>query len=154
MERINAGEKEKRSTNGLNYYNQNTVIIIIICQYGKRWKKYNEIHMLSIAEPLCPSRCLFRTILVTQRLLVWDCRISRAEPMLYCWHDLLFFLSPLFYLFLTYTVWLYGVGVFGMIVFSLSPCLTQLTTINNNNNNTEQNGFEQSTNEKSSTLPR
>ena len=34
-------------------------------------------------------------------LMVWDWRVSRAEPMLSCWHDLLFlFWLLLFYLFL------------------------------------------------------
>ena len=40
--------------------------------------------LLSFAEPLCPSRCLFRTILVTLCLMVWDWRVSKAEPMLSC----------------------------------------------------------------------
>ena len=48
------------------------------------------VGVLSIAEPLCPSRCLFGTILVILCLMVWDWRVSRAEPMLSCWHDLLF----------------------------------------------------------------
>ena len=48
------------------------------------------VGLLSIAQPLCPSRCLFGTILVTLCLMVWDWRVSRAEPMLSCWHDLLF----------------------------------------------------------------
>ena len=48
------------------------------------------VGLLGIAEPLCPSRCLFGTFLVTLCLMVWDWRVSRAEPMLSCWHDLLF----------------------------------------------------------------
>ena len=48
------------------------------------------VGLLSIAEPLCPSRCLCGTIFkVTLCLMVWDWRVSRAEPMLSCWHDLL-----------------------------------------------------------------
>ena len=39
------------------------------------------VGLVSIAEPLCPSRCLFGTILVTQCLMVWDWRVSRAEPI-------------------------------------------------------------------------
>ena len=31
MERSKAGSKEKRSPEGLNYYNQNTIIIYTIC---------------------------------------------------------------------------------------------------------------------------
>ena len=89
---------------------------------------------LSIAEALCPSLCLFGTILVTMCLIAWDWRVSRAEPMLSSWHDLLFlFCFLLFYLFLPSMGWLCGVGVFELIVFSLSPCHAQRTPINNNN---------------------
>ena len=56
--------------------------------------------------------------------------------MLSCLHDLLFlFCLLLFYLFLPSMGWLCGIGVFGLIVFSLSPGLAQRTPINNNNNN-------------------
>ena len=93
------------------------------------------VGLLSIAEALCPSRCLFGMILVTLFLTVWDWRVSRAEPMFSCWHDLLFlFCLLLFYLLLPSMGWLCGVGVFGLIVFSLSPGLAQWTPINNNNN--------------------
>ena len=62
-----------------------------------------------------PSRCLFGMILVTLCLMVRDCRVSRAEPMLSCWHDLLFlFWLLLFYLFLPSEGWLFAVGVFGL----------------------------------------
>ena len=72
--------------------------------------------LLSIAEALCPPRCLFGTILVTSCLMVWDWRVSRAEPMLSCWHNLLFLFCPLlFYLFLPSMGWLCAVGVFGLI---------------------------------------
>ena len=55
--------------------------------------------------------------------------------MLSCWHDLLFLFSLLlFYLFLSSMGWFCRVGVFGMIVFSLSTGLAQRTPINNNNN--------------------
>ena len=80
---------------------------------------------------------------VTLCLLVWDWRVSRAEPMLSCWHDLLFiFCCLLFYLFVVSTCWLCGVGVFRLIVFSLSSGLAQRSPINNNNNiHTEWNLF-------------
>ena len=43
-------------------------------------------------------------------------RVSRAEPMLSCWHHLLFlFCLLLFYLLLPSMGWLCGVGVFGLI---------------------------------------
>ena len=71
------------------------------------------VGLLSIAEALCPSRCLFGTILVTPCLMVWDWRVSRAEPMLFCWDDLLIlFCLLLFYLFLPSMGWSCGVGVF------------------------------------------
>ena len=55
--------------------------------------------------------------------------------MLSCWHDLVFlFCLLLFYIFLPYMGWLCGVGVFGLIVFSLSPALAQQTPNSNNNN--------------------
>ena len=74
------------------------------------------VGVLSIAEPLCPSRRLFGTILVTLCLIVWDWRVSRTEPMLSCWHDLLFLFSLLlFYLFLPSMGWLCVVVVFGLI---------------------------------------
>ena len=74
------------------------------------------VGLLSIVEALCPSQCLFRTILVTPCLMVWDWRVSRAEPMLSCWHDLLFLIClQLFYLLLPSMGWLCGVGVFGLI---------------------------------------
>ena len=93
------------------------------------------VGLLSIAEPLCPSRCLFRTILVTPCLMVWDWRVSRAEPMISCRHDLLFlWCLLLFYLLLTSMGWLCGVGVFWTDrVFSLSPGLAKRTPNDNNN---------------------
>ena len=93
------------------------------------------VGLLSITEPLCLSRCLFGTILVTLCLMVFDWRVSRAEPILSCYHDLLFlFCLLLFYLLLPSMGWLCGVGVFGLIVFSLSPGLAQRTPNDNNNN--------------------
>ena len=67
------------------------------------------VGLLSIAEALCQSLCLFGTILVTLCLMVWDWRVSRAESMLSCWHDLFLFCLLLFYLFLPSMVWLCGV---------------------------------------------
>ena len=53
---------------------------------------------------------------MTLFLMVWDLRASRAEPMLSCWHDLLFlWCLLLFYLLLPSMGWLCGVGVFGLI---------------------------------------
>ena len=98
------------------------------------------VGLLSIAEPLCPSWCLFGTILVALFFMVWDWRVSIAEPMLSCWHDLLFiFCFRLFYLLLLLsTGWLCGVGVFGLIECSLSRPCTATPNNNNNNNNNER----------------
>ena len=95
------------------------------------------VGLLSVAEPLCPSRCLFGTILVTLCLMVWDWRASRAELMLSCWHDLLFLFCLLpFYLFLPLMGSLCGVGVFGLIeCFHSLPALHSKLQFNNNNNN-------------------
>ena len=80
------------------------------------------VGLLSITEPLCPSRCLFGMILVTLCLMVWNWQVSRAEPMLSCWHDLLFlWCLLLFYLLLLPSMgWFCGVGVFGLIECSHS----------------------------------
>ena len=95
------------------------------------------VGLLSIAELLCPSLCLFGTILVTLWLMGWDWRVSRVDPMLSCWHDLLFlFCLLLFYLFLPSMGWLCGIGVFGLIECSHSlPALHNGLQFNNNNDN-------------------
>ena len=101
-------------------------------------------HRHSFAPPRCrtsqyrrtfvPPSVSHGTILVTLCLMVWDPRVSKAEPMLSCWHDLLFlWCLLLFYLLLPSMGWLCGVGVFGLIVFSLSPGLAQRTPNYNNN---------------------
>ena len=79
------------------------------------------------------------TILVTLLLMVWDWQVSRAEPMLSSWHDLLFiFCLLLFYLFLPSMCWLCGVGVFGLIECSHSlPALHSWLQ----NNNTDKNNI-------------
>ena len=54
--------------------------------------------------------------------------------MLSCWHDLLFlFISFCFIFFFLPWVGCVGVGVFGLIVFSLSPSLAERTPIDDNN---------------------
>ena len=94
------------------------------------------VGLFSIAEPLCPSRCLFGTILVTVCSMVWDWRASRAEPMLSCRHDLLFLFCLLrFYVFIPSICWLFGLGVFGLIECSHSlPALHSGIQFNNTNN--------------------
>ena len=86
------------------------------------------VYIYTFAPPRCRTfhyrrnfRCLFGTILVTLCLMVWDWLVSRAEPILSCWHDLLFlFCLLLFYLFLHSMGWLCGVVVFGLIEYSHS----------------------------------
>ena len=64
-------------------------------------------------------------------------RVSRAEPMLSCWLDLLFlFCLLLFYIFLPSMGWLCGVGVFGLIEYPYSLPALNSGLQNNNNNNT------------------
>ena len=101
------------------------------------------VGLLSIAEALCPSLCLFGTILVTLCFMVWDWRVSKAEPMLSCWHDLLFrFCLLLFYLFLPSMGWLCGIGVFGLIECPHSlPALHSVLQNNNNHNNPSLNNY-------------
>ena len=53
MERRKSGMKEKRNPDGLNYPNQNTIIINIICYHFIRdKKKYNEVQ-------LTPQKCTY-----------------------------------------------------------------------------------------------
>ena len=99
-------------------------LVVLLLLIGTR-SRLLVVGLLSIAEPLCPSRCLFGTILVTLCLMVWDWRVSRPEPMLSCWHDLLFlWCFLLFYLLLPSMSSLCGVEVFGLI--ECSPSLPAL----------------------------
>ena len=73
MERSKAGTKEKRSPDGLNYPNQSTIIINIICKYfvrdGKSTMKFNEqktkwtltIEKWQIIHPPLTTRCIAPT---------------------------------------------------------------------------------------------
>ena len=86
------------------------------------------------------SVSLQNDLIVTLCLIVQDWRVSRAEPMLSCWHDLLFlFCLLLFYLFLPSMGQFCGVGVFGLIecLHSL-PALHSGLQKNKNNNNMTQ----------------
>ena len=79
------------------------------------------VGLLSIPESLCPSQCLFGTILVTH---VFDGVglagfKRRANAFLLAWSALSLLLH-LFYLFLPSMGWLCGVGVFGLIECSHS----------------------------------
>ena len=67
----------------------------LVAHIGTR-SRLAVVGVLSITEPLCPSLCLFGTILLTLCLMVWDWRASRAEPMLSCWHLLFLFVSYYF----------------------------------------------------------
>ena len=87
-------------------YVRRVLLVVLWLLIGTR-SRFLVVGLLSIAEPLCPSRCLFGTILVTLCLMVWDWRVSRAESMLSCWHDLLFlFCLLLFHVFLLSMGWL------------------------------------------------
>ena len=89
------------------------------------------VGLLSIAEPLCQSRCLFGTILVTLSLMVWAGFKSRANAFLLAW-SALSFCFLLFYL-LPSMGWLCGVVVFEFIECSHSlPTLYCWHYFNNN----------------------
>ena len=97
-------------------------------------------HRHSFVPPRCrTSQC--RRSIVPLSVSLWNdlsdpvfdgvaLAVSRAEPMLSCWHDLLFlFCRLLFYLFLLSMDWLCRVGVYGLIECSHSPGLPQKTPI-------------------------
>ena len=77
-------------------------------------------HRHSFAPPRCrtslycrtfvSSRCFFGTILVTLYLMMWDWLVSRKQPMLFCWHDLLFLFCLLFIFFFLTWVGYVGLG--------------------------------------------
>ena len=79
-------------------------------------------HRHSFAPPRCRtsqyrrtsvplSVSLWNDLIVTPCLMVWDWRVSRAEPMLSCWHDLLlFFVSYYVILFFLPRVGCVGLG--------------------------------------------
>ena len=64
-------------------YVRRVLLMVLWLLIGTR-SRLLVVGFLSIAEALCPSLCLFETILVTLCLMVWDWRVSRAEPMLSC----------------------------------------------------------------------
>ena len=80
------------------------------------------VGLLSITEALCPSLCLFGTILVTLCLMVWDWRVSRKR------RSALSLLSPAVLSFSSFhglVVW--GWGLWTDRVSPLSPGLAQRT---------------------------
>ena len=84
------------------------------------------VGLFSIAEPLCPSRCLFGTVLVTLCLMVFK---SRANAFLLA-SSALSFLFPTVLSFSSFNglvVW--GLGLRTDRVFSLSPGLAHRTPI-------------------------
>ena len=81
----------------------------------------------STAGPLFPSQCFGGTIVLTMYSMVWDWRVSRAEPMLFHWPKLLypFSSSTIFPVLVFLSIgWYCVAGVFGLIgCRSLSqPC--------------------------------
>ena len=71
---------------------------------------------------LCPSQRLFRTILVTLCLMLWDLLVVIAILMPSCWHYLLFCFVSNYFLFFTlpWVGCVGGGGVFGLIECSHS----------------------------------
>ena len=83
---------------------------------------------LSTAVLLFPSLCPCGIILLTLYSMVWDWRVSRAEPMFVYWHELLdpflsSTVSPL--LFFLSVGWCCMAGVFGLVDHS-QPCTAYL----------------------------
>ena len=87
-------------------------------------------HRHSFAPPRCRTSQYRRTF-VPLSVSLWNDlsdpvldgvgpAVLRAEPMVSCWHDLLFFFILLFYIFLTSMGWLCGAGIFGLIECSHS----------------------------------
>ena len=115
-----------------------TLLLVVLWLLMGTRSRLLVVGLLIIAEPLCPSRCLFGTFLATLCLMVWDWRVSRAEPMLSCWQDLLFLWCLLLF-YLPHSSFhglvVLGRGLWTDRVFSLSPGLAQRTPIDNNNNN-------------------
>ena len=107
-------------------------------------------HRYTYAPPRCrtsqyrrtffPSQCHSGTILLTPCSMVWDWQVSRAEPMLFYWPNLLYSYYTIFpYLFFLSIGWYCGVGVFGLIgCISLSLSIALPTSFNNNKNNNHQ----------------
>ena len=105
------------------------------CVYARITRGTLVAHRHSFAPPRCrtcqyrrsfvPSLCLCGTVLVTLCLMVWDWLVSRAEPMLSCWHDLLFLFCLLLFYFCSsfhgLVVWCWGLWTDR--VLSLSPGL-------------------------------
>ena len=52
--------------------------------------KLQRLKTFQYRRHLCPFISLFGIILVTLCLMVWDWRVLRAVPMIYCWPNLLF----------------------------------------------------------------
>ena len=70
---------------------------------------------------LCPSQCLFGTILGALYFMVWNWPFLRAEPIFFPVGLICsFFFAPTFFSFLPSLGWLCGVGVFGLIECSHS----------------------------------
>ena len=119
-----------------------------MCQCGLHavlWSHIGTLMHRLAAEPrsraglLFSSRCPCGMILLTPYLMVWDWRVSRAEPMLFYWPKMLylFYNLRLFSLLFFLSIgWYYGAGVFGLIgCISLSLSLALPTFFHNNNIN-------------------
>ena len=67
----------------------------------------------STAGLLFPSRYASGTILLTPYSMVWDWRVSRSGPMLFCWSKLLYPYYCLIFFF-TFSSFSLYVGIFGL----------------------------------------
>ena len=99
-------------------------------------------HRHSFAPPRCRTSQFRRTFvtlsvslgndIVTLCLMMCDSRVSRAEPILSCWHDLLLiFVSTILYFSSFHGLVVWGWGLWTDRVYSLSTGLAQRTPNNN-----------------------
>ena len=72
--------------------------------------RFLAVKILSSAEPLCLSQCLFGTILVILCLMVWDWLVLRAEKMLSYWPNPRFLFVSYYFLFF-FLQWVGCVGL-------------------------------------------
>ena len=112
-----------------------------MCQCGVHAVPWSHIGILrrclaaeprSTTRPLLPSQCPSGTMLLTPYSMVWDCRVSRAGPMLFYWPKLLYPYYRLLYfsnsLLSVYRLVLWGWGLHtGRVYITLSqPCTADL----------------------------
>ena len=119
-----------------------------MCQCGLHavlWSHIGSLMLFFAAEhrstagPLFPSQCPSGMILLTPYSMVWDWRVSRAKPMLFCWPKLLYLYIVFYYfsifLLSVYRLVLGGWGLRTDRVYITLSAFALPNFLNNNNNN-------------------